>query len=114
MPHCTSSQIMSALFSLVRRRTASIYSWEHGCTPLSPCTASRITAHTSVIGECRLERCDVILRNVDKSARQRLKASCFSGCAVAASVASVRPWKLFVMVTMVEPRYRNASRKTRA
>ncbi len=64
-----------------------------------------------MIGECRLERCDVILRNVDKSARQRLESLLFSGCAVAASVASVRPWKLFVMVTMVEPRYRNASRR---
>ena len=103
MPHCTSSKSSSRFFSSQSARTCRRYSRSAGRMPPSPCTGSSRTAQVlSVIAAL--------------SASMSLKSTCLnpgtSGSnplrylarPVAASVASVRPWKeLFIEMTSLRP-----------
>ena len=102
MPHWISSHMNSAPRSAVRRRTAARNSGSHGCTPLSPCTHSTMTAQMPSPWEANSDSSALIsLMGVrTKPSGRGWNASCLAGCAVAASVASVRPWKLASSVTM--------------
>ena len=103
MPHWISSHMSSAPRSSVRRRAVCRNSAVQGCTPLSPCTHSTMTAQmASPCASNRASSAATSLMGVRaKPSGKGRNASCFAGWAVAASVASVRPWKLASSVTMM-------------
>ena len=92
-PVCTSSIISSRPRSSHSARTSRRYCGSAGTTPPSPCTGSSSTAAT--VGSMAASSAAMSLNGTcRKPSGIGWNGSCFAGWPVAASVASVRPWKL--------------------
>ena len=104
MPHCTSSHIMSASLSLQSLRTSRRKSALHTCTPDSPWMHSSITAHmeSPMVSNSARSESTSFMGVGRKPSGMGSKPEWKAACPVAASVASVRPWKLFTSVTTTD------------